>query len=311
MTGVDLSNYQASLSMDVLKSNGLSFAILKATESTTLSDRSFARHHDEGMELGIPMGAYCYSHATNVEQARSEAAFILHVVDGRELPLGIYMDVETDAQMALSNSQLQEVVHAFCQVIRNGGYRPGLYGSEYRTWYKIDRNRLPNDIIKWVAHYGKAPAFDCDLWQSTDQHRIDGYNGNLDYDHVLSKRFEDIVNAGYGPIVEEKPKPHQNELIKPGILFPQNPTVVAMQLWLNHDLNQYGIETPVDGQKTARFYQDFDNFINKYSDKMSEATVLAYQLWLNFNCYNVPEDGKKTEQFLDTLREFSKDMRTC
>lgn len=311
MTGVDLSNYQASLSMGDLKKNGLSFAILKATESITLSDRSFARHHDEGMELGIPMGAYCFSHATNVEQARSEAAFILHVVDGRELPLGIYMDVELDSQMALSNSQLQEVIHAFCQVIRNGGYRPGLYGSEYRTWHKIDRNKLPEDVIKWVAHYGKAPAFDCDLWQTTDQHYINGYDGNLDFDQVMSERFEDLVNAKDEPFVIEKPKPQQNELLKPGILFPPNPTVVALQLWLNHDLNEYGIETPIDGQKTARFFADFENFINNHSDKMSSATVLAYQLWLNYNCYNVPEDGKKTKQFLSVLKEFAKDMKSC
>lgn len=310
MTGVDLSNYQASLSMGDLKKNGLSFAILKATESITLSDRSFARHHDEGMELGIPMGAYCFSHATNVEQARSEAAFILHVVDGRELPLGIYMDVELDSQMAISNSQLQEVIHAFCQVIRNGGYRPGLYGSEYRTWHKIDQNKLPEDVIKWVAHYGKAPAFDCDLWQSTDQHRIIGYNGNLDYDHVLSKRFEDLVNS-WSIGDENQMEPQQNELLKPGILFPRNPTVIAMQLWLNHDLNQYGIDTPIDGQKTTRFFEDFNDFIWNHSDKMSKDTVLAYQLWLNYNGYNVPEDGKKTKQFLNTLREFSKDMKSC
>lgn len=308
MTGVDLSNYQASLSMGDLKKNGLSFAILKATESITLSDRSFARHHDEGMELGIPMGAYCFSHATNVEQARSEAAFILHVVDGRELPLGIYMDVELDSQMALSNNQLLEVVNAFCQVIRNAGYTPGLYGSEYRTWHKIDRNKLPEDVIKWVAHYGKAPAFECDIWQKTDQGRINGYPSNVDMDQAMSTRFIGMVaNSGK----EKEPEPAPNDRIKPGMIFPPNPTVVAFQLWFNYDLNEYGLSTPVDGQKTARFFNDIEHFINDESSKMSKATVLAYQLWMNYNGYETVVDGKKTKAFFSLLKEFVDGMRHC
>lgn len=311
MIGIDISNYQSTLPMQILKSNNISFTILKATESTTISDRSFYRHYNEGIDLNIPMGAYCYSHATDPEQAKNEAAFILHVIDGRNFPLGVYMDIEADAQMALSNSQLQEIVYSFCQVIRNGGYRPGLYGSEYRTWYKIDHNKLPSDVLKWVAHYGESPAFDCDIWQSTSRHRIDGYNGDLDLDQVMSKRFEFLVSGKDNPLTDDEGTHLQNELLKPGILFPPNPTVMALQLWLNHDLNSYGIKTPVDGQKTAQFFHDFDKFINDYNDKMSPATVLAYQLWLNFNCYNVPEDGEKSEQFLNTLREFSKDMRNC
>lgn len=308
MTGVDLSNYQASLNIESLKQNGLSFAILKATESTTLSDRSFEKHYAALKTAAIPVGAYCFSHATNVEQARSEAAFILHVVKGKELPLGIYMDVELDSQMALSNAQLLDVVNAFCQVIRNAGYIPGLYGSEYRTWYKIDRNKLPADVIKWVAHYGKAPAFDCDIWQTTDQFRITGYDYYLDRDQAMSSRFVKMVE---GITVEEKPKPKPSDILKPGVFFPPNPTVMALQLWLNHDLQKLGLGTPVDGQKTARFFEDFDNFIEHHSDHMSNATVLAYQLWLNYNGYNVEENGKKTKEFLETLKEFSKDMRKC
>lgn len=308
MTGVDLSNYQANLNVGTLKENGVSFAILKATEGTTYSDRSFVNHYNAAKEAKLPVGAYCFSHATNVEQARSEAAFILHMVKWKELPLGIFMDIELDSQMALSNNQLLEVVNAFCQVIRTAGYTPGLYGSEYRTWYKIVPSRLQADVIKWVAHYGKAPAFECDIWQKTDQGRINGYDSNVDMDQAMSSRFVNMVNKVYAV---EKPKLKPSDILKPGILFPPNPTVMALQIWLNHDLKEQGIETPVDGQKTARFYTDFDNFITKYNDKMSAETVLAYQLWLNYNGYAVPTDGRKTEAFLDTLREFSQDMRKC
>lgn len=308
MVGVDLSNYQAGLNIGSLKDNGVSFAILKATEGTTYSDRSFVNHYNAAKEAGIPVGAYCFSHATNVEQARSEAAFILHMVKGKDLPLGIYMDVELDSQMALSNNQLLEVVNAFCQVIRNAGYKPGLYGSEYRTWYKIAPSKLSSDVIKWVAHYGKAPAFDCDIWQKTDQGRINGYSSNVDMDQAMSTRFIGMVSNSDK---EKEPEPAPNDRIKPGMLFPPNPTVVAFQLWFNYDLNEYGLSTPVDGQKTARFFNDMEHFINEESSKMSKATVLAYQLWMNYNGYETAVDGKRTKAFFSLLKEFVNDMRHC
>lgn len=249
MNGVDLSNYQANLEIPSLQKNGYQFAILKATEGITISDRSFKRFATIANGIGLPIGAYCFSHATNVERARSEAAFILHQVEGIDLPLGIYMDVESSAQLALSAAQLQEVVEAFCQTIRAAGYIPGLYSSEYGAWSKINRNTLPADIIKWVAHYGKAPAFDCDLWQRSDQGRIPGYNGNVDLDEVLSERFYSMVmkdEQGNAPAV------------KPGMLFPPNPTVLAFQLWMNH--NGYACAT--DGQKTKEFFTVLREFVD-------------------------------------------------
>ena len=249
MTGVDLSNYQAGLELQSLKADGKEFAILKATEGITIQDRSFKTFAKAANGLDFPIGAYCYGHATDVERARSEAAFILHVVKGFKLPLGIYYDVEAAEQLALSGKQLQEICEAFCQVIRAAGYSVGLYGSEYNLWYKIDHTKLPSDVIKWVAHYGKAPAFDCDLWQRTDQGRVLGYHGNVDIDEVFSERFYSMVNKS-----NDKAEP----AVKPGMLFPPNPTVLAFQLWLNYN----GYVCATDGQKTKEFFKILREFVD-------------------------------------------------
>lgn len=249
MNGVDLSNYQAALEIPSLKKNGYEFAILKATEGITISDRSFKRFAEIGNGIGLPIGAYCYSHATSVERAQSEAAFILHQVEGLDLPLGIYMDVEAPNQLALSNSQLQSVVMAFCQTIKSAGYTAGIYGSEYNLWAKIDRSKLPSDIIIWVAHYGKAPAFECDLWQNSDKGAIPGYNGHVDIDVVLSERFYSMAKKS----VTDNDTP-----IKPGMLFPPNPTVLAFQLWMNYN----GYPCATDGIKTKEFFNILREFVN-------------------------------------------------
>lgn len=194
MTGIDISHYQAKMAdFAAAKTGGVCFAIIKATEGTTISDRSFSTHYAGATAAGLPVGAYVFSHATTPEQAKAEAAFALHVIAGRPMPLGIYYDVETDKQMRLSNSQLQEVVTAFCTAIRAAGYTPGLYGSEYNLWAKISLTMLPADVIRWVAHYGTRPAISCDVWQDTDSSIVDGYNGPVDRDVALSQRFELMV----------------------------------------------------------------------------------------------------------------------
>lgn len=293
MTGVDLSNYQSGLMLRNLKDSGHTFAILKATEGTGYRDMSFRDFVDQAKSLDIPIGAYCYSHATYPERAMNEAGAILSAVKDIDLPLGIYMDVEKPEQFQLSNSQLQEVIEAFCRVIRAAGYRPGLYGSELGVWYKVNADTLSPDIMKWVANYSRKPKIDCDIWQSGDTGKVLGYSGNVDMDVALSQRAIDIITA-------KKEKP----VLDPDKMFPPNPTVLALQFWMTYD----GIDTPIDGKKTSRFFSDFDNFISNPS-KMSDATVLAYQLWLNYNNYRVPSDGRMTNNFIEVLKEFSYDMK--
>jgi GH25 family lysozyme M1 (1,4-beta-N-acetylmuramidase) len=238
MTGIDISHYQAKMTdFAAAKTGGVCFAIIKATEGTTISDRSFATHYAGATAAGLPVGAYVFSHATTPEQAKAEAAFALHVIAGRPLPLGIYFDVETDKQMQLSNSQLQEVVTAFCTAIRAAGYAPGLYGSEYNLWAKISLTMLPTDVIRWVAHYGTRPAITCDLWQRSVSGHVDRYSGPVDQDVALSQRFELMVQAYPG----EPEGDDQN------VDF----VVLALQSCMAHD--GYWPKNKLDGVKTRDF----------------------------------------------------------
>lgn len=243
MTGIDISHYQAKMTdFAAAKSGGVCFAIMKATEGTTISDRSFATHYAGATAAGLPVGAYVFSHATTPDQAKAEAAFALHVIAGRPLPLGIYYDVETDKQMRLSNGQLQEIVAAFCTAIRAAGYTPGLYGSEYNLWAKISLTMLPADVIRWVAHYGTRPAISCDLWQDTDNSIVDGYGGPVDRDVALSQRFELMAQDDAATPSQPEPKEEDKDV---------DYVVLALQSCMAHD--GYWPKNKLDGVKTQAF----------------------------------------------------------
>ena len=70
---------------------------------------------------------------------------------------------------------------AFCERVKELGYKPGVYAST--TWYRkrVDYNTLRSRYTIWNAHYGVSSSpIGCDLWQGTEKARINGYSGELD-----------------------------------------------------------------------------------------------------------------------------------
>ena len=195
MNGIDISHYQEGLDMKRLKEGGFDFAILKITEGTSYKDASAVDFYLAAKEAGIPVGGYCYSHATTPEQAWAEARYMLETINGFPFPLGLYLDIEEADQLALPAETLYAIAAAWCGTIQEAGYVAGLYSSEGTLWAKISANRVPKDVIVWVAHYGNQPDVPCDIWQSSDSGSVPGYNGNVDTDVVRSTRFERMVQG--------------------------------------------------------------------------------------------------------------------
>ncbi len=250
MRGIDISNWQTGLNLEKAKSDGVSFVICKLSEGQTFIDKSFDAFYEQAMSIGMPIGAYVFSHATTPSAAVSEVNFALKLLNGRELPLGIFMDIETPEQMAISQSELAETVRAFCDTVENAGYISGIYGSEYQTWGRIDPSDYPDSII-WVAHYGKQPAFPCDLWQRSDQGTVQGFSGHVDMDDVMSERMANLVNG----------KPSYTPPIKDPVMatFPPDPSVLILQMVLQY--NGYWDKRP-DGHKSKAFFETMREFID-------------------------------------------------
>ena len=201
--GIDLSDYQRGLSIASLRSQGVKFLILKVGEGRTLTDASFDAFYNEAARNGLPVGAYFYSYAMDEETAIRDANRALSLLRGRPVPLGVFIDVEDPAQLKLRDSVLTAVVKAFCDTIRPGGYRPGVYGSDGNLWAKVGPSYLGSDVLVWSACWGGKPRVVCDVWQDSDKGRINGYNGNVDTDVCMSERFYALITGKE----EEKPEP--------------------------------------------------------------------------------------------------------
>ena len=215
--GIDISSWQAGISASSL--NSVDFAILKISEGTSWVDPQFDNFY---LMAKIPLGAYVYSHATTEDEARAEAKKAIQLARGRALPLGIYMDVEEQKQLALRDSELTAVVKAFCDEIKAGGYRAGAYGSNGNLWAKVGVEYLGADVLMWTAQWGGRPAKG-DVWQFTASDHVDGYGERVDGNKVLSERFARLVVDNPEP--EPKPSPEPSPEPSDGMVTIKLPTL--------------------------------------------------------------------------------------
>jgi GH25 family lysozyme M1 (1,4-beta-N-acetylmuramidase) len=195
MNGVDISHYQTGLAIRQIRDAGNAFAVIKLTEGARLVDSAAFGLYREAYELGLPLGCYCYSHATDANDARAEAAFLLDTLRGFPMPCGVFLDMEEPKQLGLAAEKLRAVVEAWCGAITEAGYVPGVYGSEGNLWAKLDPDALPEGCLVWVAKWSRTPPdLPCDLWQDSDSGSIGGVT--VDKDEARSERFRSMVLAG-------------------------------------------------------------------------------------------------------------------
>ena len=80
--GIDVSKWQGNIDWQKVKKAGIEFAILRASYGDGTSrfknngrDEQFERNYQEAKKVGIPVGAYHYCYARNIDEAKKEANF--------------------------------------------------------------------------------------------------------------------------------------------------------------------------------------------------------------------------------------------
>ena len=149
-------------------------------------DTSFNNYAAEALKNNIKIGAYFFSQAINVEEAKEEAEYVLNMIKPYQISGPVAIDVEeifddTYRQMHLSASQLTDVIITFCDRIKEAGYTPMIYSNLSSFIGNIELDRLEN-YEKWLAYYSDEPYFpyEMSMWQYTDSGSIDGITGNVD-----------------------------------------------------------------------------------------------------------------------------------
>lgn len=203
--GIDVSRWQGTINFDKLTaSKKIDFMIAKSGEyweskKAFQLDSQFERNYSEAKKRKIPFGTYLYSYATSVEKARTEANELVSYLKktGKTFELPIFFDIEDNTQNSLSKQDKTNICKAFGEIVQKAGYKVGIYSSKYWLMNQIDLAQIPSSYDIWVASYGtnngSVPASkyefagNHDIWQYTSTGRIDGINGNVDFNISYKK----------------------------------------------------------------------------------------------------------------------------
>ena len=182
--GIDVSKHQGVIDWSKVKTD---FAILRAGfgRYTSQKDSQFERNYAGAKAAGIPVGAYWYSYAKSVEEAREEAKACLQVLRGKQFEFPIYFDIEDSTQASLGKAVLTAICEAFCDTLEKAGYYVGVYASTYWFTNKLDHARLARKYTIWLADYraGYNKTLKRDMHQYSSGGIVAGISGRVDRDY--------------------------------------------------------------------------------------------------------------------------------
>lgn len=195
VTGIDVSSHQGKIDWQRVADAGVEFAFIRigyrGYESGALQNDVFVDLNLRGArDAGIAVGAYFFSQAVTVAEAKEEAEFALQILGGFALDLPLVYDWEYVSQTArtagVDKAVLTACTVAFCETVETAGYRPMVYFNSAQV-KMLDMQQLQK-YPWWLAKYDMAQEFPCraDLWQYTNQGTVPGINGNVDIDLMFT-----------------------------------------------------------------------------------------------------------------------------
>lgn len=158
---------------------GFSYTGSKKSEE----DSKFSGYYSNAKKNNIPVGVYFYAAATTAAEASKEADFVISLLKkyNCQLEMPVYYDLETEAQVELSQSQCTEVARAFCDKLKAAGYFVGIYCNKYFARDELYASKL-SEFQFWIAEYGSNCTYSGEygMWQYTESGWVSGISRQCD-----------------------------------------------------------------------------------------------------------------------------------
>lgn len=211
--GIDVSKYQGQIDWTAVRADGVEFAMVRAGYGMYAhqKDPYFDQNVQGAQAAGVQVGAYHYSYAQSVEDARREAELFLSWLAPYSLDYPVAFDIEDGSQEGLSSETLTQIVEAFCGAVEAAGYYTMVYANKYWLQHKLIYDRIKRWDI-WLAHYAAVTDYDREhgIWQCSSREQIAGISGNCDLDWSYRDYPALIREQGLNGCAPEQPAPEES-----------------------------------------------------------------------------------------------------
>lgn len=194
LNGIDVSVYQGTIDWTKVSKSGVDFAMIRAgyrgygDKGVLVEDSMFSKNVLGAKTNKMDIGIYFYTQAINVEEAKEEAKFVVNLIKkyGIDVKYPIAIDTElsptgTGRADSISKEKRTEIVKAFCETIKQLGYKPMVYASKYWLYDNLNVQQI-SQYDTWLAHYTDKTdyKYSYTMWQYTSTGNVDGITGNVD-----------------------------------------------------------------------------------------------------------------------------------
>ena len=189
--GVDVSAFQGVIDWQKVRASGIDFAIIRLGyrgygQAGKLVEDEYAKANLKGAtEAGLPIGAYFFSQALNIEEADQEIEFLLEILGDYHLDMPIILDweipVDTARTVGMDARTLTDIQLHFCSVMTEKGYQPMVYFNWHMSSRLLKLHEL-EEYPFWLALYQDRMTYPykVEMWQYTDKGRVPGIEGDVD-----------------------------------------------------------------------------------------------------------------------------------
>lgn len=183
--GVDVSSYQGEIDWNVLSSQKISFAFIKATEGSSFVDDYFAYNFREAQKTSLPVGAYHFFSYDS--EGRTQAENFINTVVPFEGMLPPVIDLEFYGDKEKNPPDRADVEKQLKTMLvlleEHYNQRPIIYATEKSYELYLSNDYKEYDI--WIRNVISKPKLYDDrewtFWQYTDRKRLKGYSGKEKY----------------------------------------------------------------------------------------------------------------------------------
>lgn len=220
---IDISHHQDPSKIDYNKlAKQVELVIIRTQYGSRMIDKHYKTHHKEFQKRGIPTAAYAWVRGVSIEDMKVEAIDFYNRTKEYN-PCFWFLDVEEN-----SMEDMRSGVSAYIAKLRElGAEKVGIYVGHHL--YKDFNLNLDEVDAIWIPHYGEndgavnsVPLYDCDIHQYTSKGKLEGYNGDLDLNRIISDKplpfFTGVSEQKYVTIEEFEQFKKEFEILKGSII---------------------------------------------------------------------------------------------
>jgi len=196
LQGIDISHHQGEIRWEELRTENLSFVIIKATEGGDYVDPRFAANWANSRKSGYATGAYHFYRLCKSGREQAENFIRTVPVDSVSLPPTIDLEFGGNcATMQETDEDVREIQVFLTLLEQHYKKRPILYAT--REFYDAYLTNTWLDYPLWIRDIYRQPTFgnrSWSLWQFANRAHLNGIDTYVDLNALNGKSLMELEN---------------------------------------------------------------------------------------------------------------------